>query len=65
MHTYCLLSNNEVKENTQKSKHVIYTKIIMPYVDQRVLGLTWRPRRMSFFVDQKPVEISKNDSNTN
>ena len=31
---------------------------------QRVLGLTWRPRRMSFFVDQKPEEISKNDGNT-
>ena len=34
-------------------------------INQRVLGLTWRPRRMSYFVDQKPVEISKNDSNTN
>ena len=34
-------------------------------LDQRVLGLTWRPRRMSLFVHQKPVEISKNDSNTN
>ena len=33
-------------------------------LDQRVLGLTWRPRRMSFFVDQKPEEISKNDGNT-
>ena len=32
---------------------------------QRVLGLTWRPQRMNFFVSQKPVEISKNDSNTN
>ena len=31
---------------------------------QRVLGLTWRPRRMSFFVDKKPEEISKNDGNT-
>ena len=31
---------------------------------QRVLGLTWRPRRMSFFVDQKPEEILKNDGNT-
>ena len=36
-----------------------------PLIVQRVLGLTWRPRRMSFFVSQKPVEISKNDSNTN
>ena len=33
-------------------------------LNQRVLGLTWRPRRMSFFVDQKPENISKNDSNT-
>ena len=32
-------------------------------VNQRVLGLTWRPRQMSFFVDQKPEEISKNDNN--
>ena len=32
--------------------------------NQRVLGLTWRPRQMSFFVDQKPEDISKNDSNT-
>ena len=31
---------------------------------QRVLGLTWRPRRISIFVDQKPEEISKNDGNT-
>ena len=31
---------------------------------QRVLGLTWRHRQMSFFVDQKPEEISKNDGNT-
>ena len=34
-------------------------------INQRVLGLTWRPRRMSFFIDHKPEEISKNDSNTN
>ena len=34
------------------------------WFSQRVLGLTWRPRRMSFFVDQKPEEISKNDGNT-
>ena len=31
---------------------------------QRVLGLTWRPRRMRYFVDQTPEEISKNDGNT-
>ena len=39
-------------------------KSASPYLIQRVLGLTWRPRRMSFFVDQKPEEISKNDGNT-
>ena len=38
--------------------------IIHDWINQRVLGLTWRPRRMSFFVDQKPEEISKNDDNT-
>ena len=35
-----------------------------PHSMQRVLGLTWRPRRMSFFVDHKPEEISINDGNT-
>ena len=49
----------------QKSKILYEWGWLTIMFTQRVLGLTWRPRRMSFFVSQKPVEISKNDSNTN
>ena len=48
--------------HSPKHFHFLHTGVA--WVEQRVLGLTWRPRRMSFFVDQKPEEISKNDGNT-
>ena len=51
---------------TQSNHHSLEQQITIGYgmIMQRVLGLTWRPWRMSFFVDQKQEEISKNDSNT-